>query len=361
MLQFSGVNNNGMNQVSKMTEKDGEKTNVFDTLFQLIGQQQQQEKEDTESLVVGNQWGPLASLQQNGLTGPLIHPVRDGGEKTFSLTQEVILPQPEPNSNRANQILDNVLLDPNGKITMPASANQTQEISADIGALFQVTEGAESQELVGEQEIILSLYQANDGDSNQNEQPNGSQTGRNPTSGEAVTIVNSTTVPTFTSDVEATPAPPQPVRAAQFEQDVTLFIQSAINGQGVEDGIEATFTLTPEHLGKVEVKVTIQDGQVTAEFLTSTPIGKDLLETHVQTLRTALETQGLQVTKIDIAQQSLLNSNFMGPFSQKGDSNQRHAQQESRKRNEQHFIQTEDGYREYEIETGWVSQINTTA
>ena len=63
------------------------------------------------------------------------------------------------------------------------------------------------------------------------------------------------------------------------------------------DGIEAAFTLTPGHLGKVDVKVTIQDGKLTAEFLTSTPLGKELLETHIQALRSALETQGLQLFK----------------------------------------------------------------
>ncbi|WP_342429529.1 flagellar hook-length control protein FliK [Neobacillus sp. FSL H8-0543] len=355
MLQFPGVDNKVINRSSNITELDVEKTNLFDTMFQLIGQQQQQEK-DTELLQGSNQWGLLASLQQNGITGPLILPVPDGGEKMNTFTQEVRLPQAEP--NRANQTLVNNLLDSNGGI--PAPASQTEEMTADVEALLQVKDSSVLQEKLGEQEIRVSPYQTNDGDSNQNEQPNGSQTGNN-TNAEAVTIVNSTAVPTFTSDVEAMQNPPQPVRAAQFNQDVTLFIQSTINGLGVKDGIEAAFTLTPEHLGKVEVKVTIQDGQVTAEFLTNTPIAKDLLETHVQTLRSALETQGLQVTKIDIAQQSTLNSNFMGTFSQKGESNQRQAQQESRKRSNQQLIQIEYGYQEYENETGWVSQINTTA
>jgi flagellar hook-length control protein FliK len=125
--------------------------------------------------------------------------------------------------------------------------------------------------------------------------------------------------------------------------------------------MEAAFTLAPKHLGKVDVKVTIQDGQVTAEFLTSTPLGKDLLETHVQSLRSALETQGLLVGKIDISQQSTTASNFLGHFSQKGDSQTRQGQQDSRKRGEQPLHKAQDEYRDYAPETGWVSKINTTA
>jgi flagellar hook-length control protein FliK len=166
-----------------------------------------------------------------------------------------------------------------------------------------------------------------------------------------------TTADTQEKPVLATPSPS--VQATQFDQDVSQVLKSAMNVQQSKDGIEAAFTLAPDHLGKVDVKVSIKDGHVTAEFLASTSSGKNLLETNVHALRAALETQGLQVEKINISQQN--TSSFMGTFSQKGDSNTRQGQQDSRKRNERIVNNQEKEYRDFGQDTGWVSQINTTA
>lgn len=149
-----------------------------------------------------------------------------------------------------------------------------------------------------------------------------------------------------------------PVRAEHLATDVTKYLTTVIDVHNMENGLEAVFSLEPEHLGKVDVKVTIHEGNVRAEFFTSTALGKDLLETQVQVLRTALEQQGLQVDKIDISQQ---NTYFSGPFSQKGDSHARQGQQESKKRNGQTTYNQEEEYRDFAAESGLVSQINTTA
>jgi flagellar hook-length control protein FliK len=149
-----------------------------------------------------------------------------------------------------------------------------------------------------------------------------------------------------------------PVRADQIAKDLTNVFTSAIDVQNNKDGIEATFSLKPEHLGKVDVKVVIHEGIVSAEFFTSTALGKDLLETQVLALRSALEQIGFHVDKIDISQQ---NTNFSGPFSQKGDSHSRQGQQESKKRNAQEIYLQEEEYRDFAAESGLVSQINTTA
>ncbi|WP_316570348.1 flagellar hook-length control protein FliK [Neobacillus sp. YIM B06451] len=164
------------------------------------------------------------------------------------------------------------------------------------------------------------------------------------------------------------------LRANHFEQDFKQFFQSALQQQSATegkdgmkpavsfqrfvDGTEAIIKLSPEHLGDVEVKVKIQDGQVKAEFLATTLQGKDLLETQMHTLRSALEVQGLQVGKIDITFQS--SNNFMGAFSQRGDANPRQGNQESRKRGDEK-IPAEEKYQDYGIETATHSQINTTA
>jgi flagellar hook-length control protein FliK len=149
-----------------------------------------------------------------------------------------------------------------------------------------------------------------------------------------------------------------PVRSTQFDQDIVKFVESAIRVQDMGDSVEAAFSLKPEHLGKVDVKVSIVDGNVTAEFLASTQSGKELLELNVQALRTALETQGFQVDKINISQQSA--SSILGSFSQKGESNNgRHTQQEAKKRNVQSVHNQDKEYHDFDLDSG--SQINTTA
>jgi hypothetical protein len=155
----------------------------------------------------------------------------------------------------------------------------------------------------------------------------------------------------------ATPITNQPVNANQFNQDMVKFFQSAVRVQDLGNGMEAAFSLKPEHLGRVDVKLSIVDGIVTADFLASTQSGKELLETHIQTLRVALETQGLQVDKIHISQGS--NSSLLGSFSQRGESNGRQAQSDSKKRHVQNVQNQETEYRDYDMDS--VSKINTTA
>ncbi|WP_059172701.1 flagellar hook-length control protein FliK [Bacillus sp. FJAT-27445] len=168
-------------------------------------------------------------------------------------------------------------------------------------------------------------------------------------------------------------APPI-LRASHFEQDIKQIIQSAYQGQEVPEGldgmktainvqrlangVEAIIKLSPENLGNIEVKLNIQEGQIKAEFLAGTAQGKELLETHINALRSALELQGLQVGKIDISQQA--GNNFMGAFSQKGDAHPRQGQHDSRKRSEEK-VPAEEKYQDYGLDTGTYSQINTTA
>ncbi|WP_419955443.1 flagellar hook-length control protein FliK [Neobacillus niacini] len=345
MIQLSGIQMKSINQTGKKAASEGEQAAGFEALLQLIGQvQEQQKEEDTVPFGFINPLVQSASLQQNALTDPILHQVGEGMEK-WSIEVQA---QVEPNIENGKQTSENLLFQSNIKKLVTVEG-QTGEVQPEAATIFQESV---TGDLVKETGIVTNE------DFHQKELPDVNQTGRNSTVDALTTFHSTLTNQPVVSNEKAVPA--QTVQANQFDQEITKFLQSSIHVTGLEDGIEAAFTLAPKHLGKVDVKVTIQEGQVTAEFLTSTPLGKDLLETHVQTLRSALETQGLHVAKIDISQQNI-NSNFMGAFSQKGDSNARHGQQDSRKRNDQQLIQTQDEYRDYTIETGWVSKINTTA
>lgn len=344
VIQLLGIPVNGISQTGKKAAKEEEQAAGFEAIFQLIGQI---EEENAESLGLVNQ---LPFLQQNPLMVPLLKhtslqdppTAEEQGEPILAKQQVLIAP-----------VLESFVKEPMtsaGKMGQDAATLRTgasaEEMDRGVG-------GAAADE-----EVVKGLIQ-NSEDSGRNELPHAIQT-RKKSPVEFFTMVHSTPAaqPIISSE-KAVPA--QTVNADRFDQEVTKFLVSSINVAGIENGVEAAFTLAPKHLGKVDVKVTIQDGQVTAEFLTSTPLGKDLLESHVQALRSALETQGMQVGKIDISQQSTTASNFLGHFSQKGDSQTRQGQQDSRKRGEQPLLQAQDEYRDYTPETGWVSKINTTA
>lgn len=90
--------------------------------------------------------------------------------------------------------------------------------------------------------------------------------------------------------------------AQRFSGEMSEFILKTMRfSQG--DGIsEARITLIPERLGQVEVKLTMQNGQLIAQFAADTLAGKEALESQLPQLRAALQTQGIQVEKLEVSQ-----------------------------------------------------------
>ncbi|MEH7112348.1 flagellar hook-length control protein FliK [Neobacillus niacini] len=362
MIQLSGIQINSMNQSGKMIVKDGEQAAGFEALLQLMGQvqgqQEVQEEQETEPFGIMNPFVQPSILVQNVIPGSVLEP--EGIEKLSLLVQtqvqqtQVEQTKVEPNIEMmVKQTADNPLFQSTVKnlVTVDRQAGKMPPVEATL--ILEPVAG----EMVNETDIVTQKVITSE-EFKQKELPDLNQPVKNSLA-ESFTMAHSapTNQPIISSE-KVIPTT-QTIHADQFDQEITKFLQTSINVTGLEDGLEATFTLMPKHLGKIDVKVTIQDGQVAAEFLTSTPMGKELLETHVQALRSALETQGLQVGKLDISQQ-ITNTNFMGTFSQKGDSQARQGQQDSRKRSEPVHLQTQDEYRDYITDTGWVSQINTT-
>jgi len=63
---------------------------------------------------------------------------------------------------------------------------------------------------------------------------------------------------------------------------------------------EARITLLPEHLGQVDVKITVHNGQLTALFVTDNAAAREMLENQLAVLRNSLQSQGLQVEKLEV-------------------------------------------------------------
>ncbi|MEH7155089.1 flagellar hook-length control protein FliK [Neobacillus drentensis] len=102
---------------------------------------------------------------------------------------------------------------------------------------------------------------------------------------------------------------PTKLTVSEFAPEVSDWISRFTKiTSGKSGSTEAKFSLYPEHLGHIEIKINSQQGQISVEILTDTPIAKEILEGQVQHLRTSLQQSSLHVQKIDIVQQTLVSS-----------------------------------------------------
>ncbi|WP_322903911.1 flagellar hook-length control protein FliK [Paenibacillus campi] len=99
-------------------------------------------------------------------------------------------------------------------------------------------------------------------------------------------------------------APAATIPMQSFPSEMSKFIVNKFDIHQLGGLSEARIILNPEHLGQVDVKISIQDGQLLAQFITEKHGAKDALEQQMAQLRTALQAQGLQVDKLEVAQSS---------------------------------------------------------
>ncbi|MEK3699144.1 flagellar hook-length control protein FliK [Paenibacillus sp. FSL R10-2199] len=97
-------------------------------------------------------------------------------------------------------------------------------------------------------------------------------------------------------------APSSPVPVQQFAQEMNTFISGKLEIVKKGGVAEATITLFPENLGQVDVKISMQNGNLVAQFLTQHSGTKDILEQQMNQLRLALQSQGLQVERLEVTQ-----------------------------------------------------------
>lgn len=104
-----------------------------------------------------------------------------------------------------------------------------------------------------------------------------------------------------------------PVPVSQFAQQMDTFITGKLEIVKKGGIAEATITLFPENLGQVDVKITMQNGNLIAQFNTAHSGAKDMLEQQMSQLRAALQSQGIQVEKLEVTQNNTpLFSQFNG-------------------------------------------------
>lgn len=106
------------------------------------------------------------------------------------------------------------------------------------------------------------------------------------------------------NDVKSVQSSPT-ITVSEFTPEMSELIGRTFKITNGESGsAEAKFSLYPEHLGPIEVKIVTQQGLVSAQIVTNTTIAKDALEGQLQHLKDALQQQGIVVQKLEITQQT---------------------------------------------------------
>ncbi|MFJ7726508.1 flagellar hook-length control protein FliK [Neobacillus sp. NPDC097160] len=101
-------------------------------------------------------------------------------------------------------------------------------------------------------------------------------------------------------------APSSPILSvSEFVPEVSGWIGGYLRSTNGQLGsTEARFSLYPEHLGHIEIKITSQQGQISAQILAETGLAKEALEGQLHQLKQALQQQGLLVKNLEIVQQT---------------------------------------------------------
>ncbi|WP_209122382.1 flagellar hook-length control protein FliK [Alkalihalobacillus sp. BA299] len=97
----------------------------------------------------------------------------------------------------------------------------------------------------------------------------------------------------------------QPTREAEQRQFLRQFQE--ILGRGVFKNLnnqsQISIKLFPEHLGRLDIRISQINGVITARILSSSSTARDLIESQLQQLRHAFSQQQLNVERIEVAQQ----------------------------------------------------------
>lgn len=141
----------------------------------------------------------------------------------------------------------------------------------------------------------------------------------------------------FTPVLSRTATPTTYVMAEKFAETIKGMIVQKFTVNNLNGVTEAKLQLTPEHLGQVDVKISMHNGIMTAIFQAETAMGKDALENQMAQLRASLAAQGITVEKIEVAQAS-----FAAQLNQQQKQQQQFANGQNKEKQEQQDIEFED-------------------
>ncbi|RIX51823.1 flagellar hook-length control protein FliK [Paenibacillus nanensis] len=117
----------------------------------------------------------------------------------------------------------------------------------------------------------------------------------------AMTLITPDNVKEFASILGRKEAAPTTfVLAEDFAETMNGLIVQKFDVRTLNGASEARLMLFPEHMGQVDVRISMQNGVLTAVFQTDTAMAKDMLDNQMAQLRASLQAQGLNVEKLEV-------------------------------------------------------------
>ncbi|MBD8497064.1 flagellar hook-length control protein FliK [Paenibacillus arenosi] len=115
----------------------------------------------------------------------------------------------------------------------------------------------------------------------------------------------------------AKPIPQVPIQ--QFAHNMGEMLIKQMSIRHFNGTSEAKIRLYPEHLGQVDIKITMQNGQLIAQFFTEHAGAKEMIDQQLASLRGALQASGIQVDKLEVSQHSTAEASAMASSMFQGD------------------------------------------
>lgn len=106
---------------------------------------------------------------------------------------------------------------------------------------------------------------------------------------------------TTTRTVSITLPPEKPAQSQALAKEIQSLLNRSqfSNSQGT---MKLLLKLYPENLGSIRIELIQKDGILSARLLASTSLGKEMLDSQINQLKTAFAQQNIQMDRIDIAQ-----------------------------------------------------------
>ncbi|MFK9090540.1 flagellar hook-length control protein FliK [Bacillus salipaludis] len=141
------------------------------------------------------------------------------------------------------------------------------------------------------------------------------------------------------------------LHVSEFAPEVSKWISGNMRiTNGLSGSTEVKFSLFPEHLGHIEIKINSFQGLISAQILTETSMAKEALEGQLQQLKQSLLQHGIVVQKLDIVQQTPVSTDIYQANQSlfQGDSSSSHKQ---RTTPEQELAKKQEDHDQKDIET----------
>jgi flagellar hook-length control protein FliK len=150
--------------------------------------------------------------------------------------------------------------------------------------------------------------------------------------------------PQAPASVAASPVAAPLAPEVHFAEDNHPNIVAGIRGQLLPSGGTMHIRLDPPELGPLQVTIRLHDGVMEASFETSSDQASKLLSHSLSTLKTSLESQGVNVERLHVQQ---------APRDQQAGSNEREQQQEQNRDPQQQHAARQDQQRREMLRRMW--------